>query len=453
MGRLTLPALLICGVLSACASDREQQAFSAWEAANITFRPTDDDLAPINSGTGLRDYIERALRRNPGLRSEGHSWRAALERIPQVRSLPDPRLTYGGFLESVETRTGPQRHRIGLTQMIPWPGKLIHAAGVAVELATARRARYERTRLAVVAGVSVAYANYYYLGQDLRITKEMLALIKSWEGVAQARLRAGVRAAHRDVIKAQVELGRLQDRLQTVRDARRPFTAKLNALLDQPAETLLPWPAQLPDAKLDRSDKEILALLPKGSPELRELEHRTAARRRGVDLAYQSYLPDFMLGFDFIEVGSARMSGTRGSGDDPLLAKFGLSLPIWFGRYGASVNEARAKVRAAEGKWKQKHNMLQADVSQSLFAYRDAVRKIRLYRDWLVPRAKQSLKAMARAYEAGKGSFLDLLDAERVLLQFHLSHERAKANRVIGLAVLEQLTGTKLTASGKEGGK
>ena len=87
---------------------------------------------------------------------------------------------------------------------------------------------------------------------------------------------------------------------------------------------------------------------------------------------------------------------------------------------------------------------LEASAARALFDYRDAERKLRLYRDSLVPKAEQSLKATSAAYEAGAGDFLDVLDAERVLLEFHLSRERALADRVRSFAELEMLTGTDL---------
>jgi outer membrane protein TolC len=445
--RGTRGLLLLSLTLLGCASEREVSGLAEWEAAHGDLRPSGGEPAPITSRSTLADYVRLALERSPRLRARSQQWKAALERIPQLRSLPDPRLTYGYFIEEVETRTGPQRHRLGFSQTIPWPGKLIHSSGVALEEAAARQARYEGSRLQLTAEVTRAYAEYHYLARDLEVTRQMLSLVRHWEAVAQARLRAGMSAAHRDVIKAQVELGRLEDRLATVRDLRKPLMARLNALLDQPAATELPWPRRLPDRGLNRSGAELLRLLPQTSPVLGELDRETAARRRGVDLAWQSYLPDLTFGFDFIEVGPARMRPLRGSGDDPLLARVGLNLPIWFGRYGASVSEARARLQAAEEERRRRQNALSADVSQALFAYRDAERKSRLYRGSLVPKAEQSLQAVSRAYEAGQGDFLDLLDAERLLLEFHLSLERARADRVIALAVLEKLVGTDLSSA------
>ncbi|MCA8920727.1 MAG: TolC family protein [Planctomycetes bacterium] len=443
-GALFLTAVTLAG----CASDRERVAWSEWSELDYRFRPPDEEVAPLTSASTLSDYVAIALRRNPALQAQSQRWRADLERVPQARALPDPELMYGGFVEPVETRVGPQRHRLGVTQKIPWPGKLADRSGMALEASEATRARTEATRLRVIYQVARAYADYYYLARERAVTDDTLTLVRHWESVAQARFRAGAQAAHRDVIKAQVEIGRLEDRLATLTDARRPHVARLRALLDLPAATELPWPSSIPATSLAVSDAEVLTLLEGHSPVLAELDRTIAARERGVDLAWQSYLPDFMLGFEYIEVGPAGRNATgarpSGSGDDAAVVKFGITLPIWFGRYGSAVSEAKARLRAAELDRADAENTLEASVARALFDYRDAERKLRLYGDSLVPKAEQSLQATSVAYEGGAGDFLDVLDAERVLLEFHLARERALADRVRSFAELEMFTGAEL---------
>jgi outer membrane protein TolC len=76
-----------------------------------------------------------------------------------------------------------------------------------------------------------------------------------------------------------------------------------------------------------------------------------------------------------------------------------------------------------------------------LYNFRDAERKIDLYRDTLVPKAQQSFTVIQKAFTAGKTDFLDVVDAERTLLEFELSYERALADRAQRLAKLEMLIG------------
>tara|TARA_R110002072_G_scaffold4377_3_gene30657 strand:+ start:1429 stop:2787 length:1359 start_codon:yes stop_codon:yes gene_type:complete len=444
--------LSLCAVLaaSACATQRERDSYAAFDDLAATFRPRGEAPAPITSASTLQDYLALALERNRGIQADAQRWRAGLERIPQARSLPDPTLSYGGFIERVETRIGPQRHAIGLMQRLPWPGKLSAASAQALEAAEGRRAKTESTRLRVVFDVRAAYADYCYLARELAVTREILQLVRHWEAVAQARFRSGARAAHRDVIKAQVEIGRLEDRVASLLQAREPRSQRLRELLDLPLRAELPWPQPFPLRRLGRDEGEIASLLQEHSPQLRELSQEVAAREKGVDLARQSYFPDLSFGFDYIEVGPARRGNPTGSGDDAIIGKLGISLPIWVGRNAASVSEAKAHLYAAELDRHSLDNRLQTGVSRGLFAYRDAERKLGLYRDSLIPKGEESLQASSTAFEAGEGDFLSVLDAERLLLEFHLSRERALVDREVALANLELLTGAELSVPAGE---
>ncbi len=438
-------ALFVSLLLCSCASERERNLFSAWSAAALALVPAHEPATPITSATPLSEYVRRALERSPRLRSRSQRWRAALEKAPQARALPNPRLMVGGYAVPIETRAGPTRFQIGLSQRVPWPGKLLAASDVSLERADAERARYDGAQLRLVADVSMAYAALHYLTRNIQVTRDTLALVQRWESVAQGQLQAGRRGAQRDVIRAQVELGRLEDRVQSLENARLPLHAKLNGLLNQPPEGRLPSPTTLPEPTLPLSDGEVMDLARRQSPALRALDHETGARERGVDLAYQSYLPDFSVGAMFTGVSTSRFgSSVPNSGDDPVLATIGIELPIWFGRYGASVSEAKARLLAAESDRKNAENDLMANVATALFTFRDAERKVSLYRDSLLAKARQALEATAAAYEAGQGSFLDVLDSERKLIEFELAHERARADRVAAMARLEALVGTEL---------
>ncbi len=85
-----------------------------------------------------------------------------------------------------------------------------------------------------------------------------------------------------------------------------------------------------------------------------------------------------------------------------------------------------------------------------MFKYQDAERKIALYRDALIPKADENVKVIQRSFEAGKSDFLSLIDAERILLEFQLTYERAIANREQGLSTVEKLVGGGPSPPGSE---
>jgi outer membrane protein TolC len=206
----------------------------------------------------------------------------------------------------------------------------------------------------------------------------------------------------------------------------------------------IPWPKALPEEGALISDEELLSGLKDANPELRALRHDIDAARQSIQLAKQLYFPDITLGVDYIDTEEALMPSVPDSGKDPVVAMLMVSVPIWYERYRAAVREAEAKLRMARRMLADKEYKLESELELALFKVRDAERKIDLFRDTLLPKARQSLEAAEAAFKAGKTDFLSLLDAQRIFLEFELSHERAVADYTQGLAKLEKLVGREL---------
>ena len=94
----------------------------------------------------LDDYLVTAAENNPGLKATFNEYMAALEKVPQAGSLPDPTLAFGFFIRPVETRLGPQQARISATQMFPWFGTLNAKEDVVTEMAKAKYEMFEEAK-------------------------------------------------------------------------------------------------------------------------------------------------------------------------------------------------------------------------------------------------------------------------------------------------------------------
>jgi len=437
-----LGSVLIAG----CATVKEHGVSGRYTALQAELHSSDssgsarDNFPVLNDESTLDDYLAYAALNNPGLEAAFNRWKAALERVPQVRSLPDPKFTYTYFIREIETRTGPQRQRFGLAQMFPWFGTLELRGDVAIEAANAQQQRYEAAKLRLFYRVKDAYYEYYYLWRAVAVTEEIHQLLESLETVAETRYTAGL-APYAGLIKAQVELDRLDDRLRTLRELRGPIVARLNAALNRREDAPLPWPNAIPEEVVSFSSERLFEWLEENNPELKALDAAIAREDSAIDLAKKGYYPDFTLGLNYMETGSARMPNVSDSSEDPVAVMLSVNVPLWREKYAAAVSEAKARRDAAMNDRLNRENMLVADVEMALFRFRDAERKIALYRDSLVPKADRSLNATRQAFVAGKAGFFDVIEAEQTLLEFKLTYERAVADRAQRLAELEMLVG------------
>jgi outer membrane protein TolC len=403
-------------------------------------QPPADVLADDAS---LADYLEQAAVRNPGLEAAFNEWKAALERIPQMKSLPDPQLTYRAMVRQMTPYMPRERQAFGLMQMLPWYEKLVRRGGVAAAEAEAARQRYESARLALAYRVKAAYYEYYYLARSVDVVRENLQLVTYLEGVARARYRVAA-AEHPDVIRAQLELGMLDDRLRMQEDMRPAVAARLNAAMNRPTGSPLPWPKDAAEERVAVADDEVVALLRETSPDLKAMEDEVAARREAVALARVEAVPDVSLGVEYMQIDGARASMMPDDSRDMVAVMASVSIPVWYEKYAAGVREAEARHMAAVKERLDRENDLAVDARMALYGLRDAARRIGLYRDTLLPKARQSLKATEAAFRAGTVNFVDLVDAERVLLEFDLAYHRALADHATRLAELEMLIGRPL---------
>jgi outer membrane protein TolC len=219
------------------------------------------------------------------------------------------------------------------------------------------------------------------------------------------------------------------------------LAARLNALMNRPAGSPLPWPEEIVFTPLAPADEEILSRAAITSPELQALDHAITARHKGLELARKRSFPDITLGVNYIQVDEALDPRTVDSGKDALMASVAVDLPIWLGANRSARREAEARLRAAQHARRSEELTLEATMQRLLFECRDAERKLDLYQETLIPIGRQSLQSTQTAFTAGHLGFLEVIDAQRLLLEFELAYERALATHAQRLAEIERFAG------------
>ena len=391
-------------------------------------------------------FVRYALYHSPAVEHAYQQWRAASERLPQVRSLPDPRLNIGFFLDEVETRVGPQQAKVGVQQTFPWIGKLQDREDAAAKGALAAWYRYQETQLMVVEQVIIALQNLNYLDKAIGITKESNALLQSFEEVVRARYRVGA-GSHPELIRVQVELGQLEDRVFGLEALRPSYVASLNALLNRSPDSEVISGISLPNAVVSGSAEENSQLAHEWSPMLQSIKQRVEQARIGTKVAQKDSYPDLTVGVEYIVTDEAANPSIAESGDDPIMLTFGINLPIWREKYDAGVRESIANRLSISRELDSVENQLSAQVYKAWFEHTDADRRVGLYEDSLIPKAQESISASLAGFRSGDSAFLDLLDTQRTLLEFSISAERARADRGKALATLNRLVGRPLATT------
>lgn len=398
----------------------------------------------------LAECLRYAEARSAALKAAKARWEAADAGIAAVGSLPDPVVSYGYFLDEVETRVGPQTQRIGVRQRLPLFGKIGLAKSAARAAAAAEHERYRAARLALAADVTAAYAEYAYLARATEIVRARLELVRGLGAAARARYSAG-EAPYADVARAEIELARIGNELETMLARRGPASARLAAAMNLDADGVLPWPAGIPEIDLSVSPDEARRLVEERNPELRALAFEADRAEEAERLARRRYFPDLTLGLDYIVTDEAAMP-VEGSGKDPLVAVASISVPLWFGKHAGAARAARERGNAALMASRQMEEDLAARLEMLTYEVDDARRKVNLYSDRLIPLAEQSYASVDAAYRAGASDFDRLIGAHEIALEFRLALARSRADAAIKAAELARLLGDDRFSEGRRDG-
>jgi len=383
----------------------------------------------------LPELIHEVLARNPELVAARKQWEAATNRITPARSLDDPTL-------SVQLWNIPQPFKatqadntiFGLSQNLPFPGKLALKGDVASRSADMTEQAIRAKERELVTRLKQAYYDLFLAQKAVQIHHEQVELLRQFVEIANTKFRAG-KGSQADVLKAQVELSLLFQRLPVLEQRRETTEAMLNTLVNRdPASPLgmAQEPSQLP---LEKHTDDLHRLALNDRPELKAAELAVQRNEQSHALAQRQYYPDFNVAFQRFQNYQT---------NDGFGAYVAMSIPFAFWtkpKYDAGVQEAAAAVEVARAQQHTLENLTRFQINDLLAKLRATDQVATLYRTTILPQAEQSLEAARAGYRAGKAGFLDLIDAQRTWRGFQLEYFSALVDRQHRLAELEQVVG------------
>ncbi|UCF67413.1 MAG: TolC family protein, partial [Acidobacteriota bacterium] len=165
----------------------------------------------------LEKLITALLTGNPRLQSARARCASSRERVAQHRSLPDPQLQYRYFASPPETRVGPQRHGLEISQAFPWAGKRSLQAERSSHQAESLAWEVRALERSLVAELKRVYFDAAYLQEALRVNHAEKELLRRFEQIALTRYKTG-QGIQQNVVKVQTDINRLIDREAFLRE-------------------------------------------------------------------------------------------------------------------------------------------------------------------------------------------------------------------------------------------
>jgi outer membrane protein TolC len=387
--------------------------------------------------------IKQVLARNPTLAQMIAAWQAASARYPQVTSLEDPvfAATIGPGTIAADDRGVEFAYRLEISQKLPFPGKLRLRGDNALAEASAAGQDVDDMRLQLVESARTAFYDYFLVERALEVNENGLTLLRDFRKSAQIRYQTGL-VPEQDVLQADVEIGREQDRRLELEQVRQVAVARINTLMHLAPDSPLPPPPkqlqvteELPEAPMLRA----LALARR--PDLQALTNRIAAEEASLDLARKDFYPDFEPFFMYDRF----MGNVSDNRDLATMVGVRLNLPVYKGRRSAAVAEAEARIAHRKAELARLTDRVNLQVQEAYARVQRSERSVRLYRDTILRAAEANVKAAQSAYTTGKTPFLSLIEAQRNVVNLRDRYYEALADYFRRRAALERAIGGQLS--------
>lgn len=379
---------------------------------------------------------------NPGL-AEIKARAEALAAVPsQEGALPDPMLNFDTL--NVPTSNFSLRKEdmtmldFGISQTIPFPGKLALKEQVAEQEALAATDSIEVARLRLNRDVKQAWWRLFYYDRAINVVAESEAFFQALIDTAQSRYKVGQRQ-QQEVILAQLERSKLKDEKIELIAMRHSTAIQLNTLLNRNPATLvsLPDQAEIKSPNLALADLQAQAM--EHSPLFEQHRKMLGAARSRVELAEKDFYPDLTVGAGY---AVRQNTATGESRSDFASIRLAVNLPIYADQKQSKALEQRSgELRQEQYALQDEHNKVHGDIAANVAQYQHANERLNLLEHELIPQTQQAVNSLMAGYPVGKADFVNLVRSQLSLFQYQSQYWKSLVETQQLLAELANLVG------------
>jgi outer membrane protein TolC len=392
----------------------------------------------------LDEAVNRALLVNPDLSAMEAMARALADIPEQVGALPDPQLAFRALNLPTDTFSSTQeamtQMQVGLSQALPFPGKLSLLQEAADFESQAAEFRLEEKRLMLIQDVKTVWWNIFYLDQAIDTVERNQELFRQLNNIAETKYKVG-KGLQQDVLLAQLELSKLLDDRITLTNLRKNESIRLNTLLDQHADTQLILPGLESESIPDLPDLDVLLEQARNSnPAIQDLTSRVDAAGARVKLAELKYYPDFMAGAAYGFRGGENPDGSGRA--DFATFSIGMTLPFFnLTEKRRAVSQRRYEEIQRRKILQNTENSVQGRVTRAISDFKRATDEIELLKEGIIPQARQTLDSMLAGYQVNKVDFLNLVRAQTALYNYETRYWKSLSSANQAIARLSAAVG------------
>src|SRR5882762_10439082 len=393
--------------------------------------------------TPLSELLGEAEKNNPQIDAARQGWQAAKQVPTQVSTLPDPQFNlqhlsvgsprpFAGYTNSDFAYLG-----LGVSQDIPYPGKLRLKGESARRDADVSQQQIESVRRAVFAELKGTYFQLAYLSKTLTIFEQDGELLKQVEQAADARYRSGM-GTQQDVLQAQLQKTKLLREIAMHHLQVGKLEAQLKQLLNRPQDSPDIEPTDLVETPLVQTYAELLAAAQVQNPEIAGAQKMIEKQSLQVDLARKDFYPDFNVEYMWQRTDPAQFRAYY-------MLSVGIKVPIYRGRkQRPELAQAESEQLRARSELQAQSQQVASELRAQYVVAQQTSELLRIHRDGLSPQARSEFQAGLAAYQSNKQDFQAVLTAFLDVLHLDEDYWQNVAEYETAIARLEQITGLSL---------
>lgn len=406
-------------------------------------------LIPLNAMFAqvvkLDNLIAEGIDNNPQLKAYRHTITADSSRSKTVGSLPDPTVSFNilnlpvnSFSFDQEAMTGKQ---VLLRQNFPFFGTLGLKEEIADKNTTVDTESYREVKNRLMRDIKTVYYDIYDVDEAISTTGKNRELLREFVNIAEKKYAVG-EGLQQDVLKAQVELSKMIDRLITLEQKRSRLISKLNALLNRPAGRKFGQTDKPAFSSFTINQDSLSVKIEKDRPLLKAWRVKILQSDDKISLAKKDYWPDMSV---FVAYTQRDVLQNGTGGVDFLSGGITLSVPLYFWRKQDKkiTEEQFVKKQVQENYYNVRNNVL-AELDIVLSDLDKNAQLVSLYKTAIIPQASQALQSAMIGYQTDKVDFLTLINNQMTLFNFELTYAGIISAYNKNQAQLEYIVGKRL---------
>ena len=364
----------------------------------------------------LQSYIQEAERNNPEIQAYELRYNIAEKKVNEVNTLPNTTVSAGYFVSEPETRTGAQRARFSISQMLPWFGTITARENYAGSMAETEFVEIAIAKRKLALSVAQSYYQLYSIRAKQDVLDENVQLLQTYQRLALTSVEVG-KASAVDVLRLQIRQNELQQQKEVLQEDYLAEQASFNNLLNRKESIAV---AVVPEITIPTEDpmysEEGLAL----NPELLKYDRLYESIEQSELLNQKESAPNIGFGLDYVPVSERPDMTFSDNGKDIVMPMVSLSIPIFNNRYSSISKQNELKQLEIESQKNDRLNTLETAFAKATSQRNQARIKFNTQQKNL-NQAKDAEEILIKNYETGTIDFNDVLDIQELQLKFQVN--------------------------------